>query len=258
MAKGVKPCARRLAVHYYCLIVEMTPIHEMMVNLLRCIAGQHYLPFPFHHLYRKKRKSDPYAVVPPSMPQKIREITKLAQSLGETDLVKHIEFVFNEDIRNAIAHSDYTLTATEFRSRGGGFAKGMPLKELDQRIAFSFVFISGLLNACKNMKFALRRQKRFHQSGNYEVLELLSDDETGLHGFHVHFSNGNKSTFTRTKKGAMVINMRFRDGVGFMVGDIDKLEPVWKVNGVPVVNWDQLNAGTSNQTSGGSLFPMNA
>ena len=138
-------CARRLALHYYCFIIETSPLHEMILNLLRCIAGESYLPFPFIHLNRKRKKSDEWATIPPSMPQKIREITTLAQGLGETDLVGHLKYVFDEKIRNAIAHSDYTLTASEFRIRENGRANAIPLQELDRKVNFSFEFTSGLL-----------------------------------------------------------------------------------------------------------------
>jgi hypothetical protein len=33
-----KATARRFALYYYCFLVEMTAIHEMMINLLRCIT----------------------------------------------------------------------------------------------------------------------------------------------------------------------------------------------------------------------------
>jgi hypothetical protein len=235
-----KACARRLALHYYCFIVEMSPIHEMIFNILRCMSGQRYLPFPFGHLNRKRRKADPWAVVPPSMPQKLREIKKLAEVLGEKELLRQLDFVYEESIRNAVAHSAYTLTETEFRMVGSGPARSMPIEDLDHRIGFCFEFLSGFLKAYNSMKYLLGRAKRFHKWDNYEVLEILKD-ENGINGFHVHFSNGSRSSFTRTQKGAMAINMRFRDGVGFMVGDISKLEPVWKVNGVPITDWAELN-----------------
>jgi hypothetical protein len=235
-----KASTRRFALHYYCFLIEMSPIHEVMMNLLRTISGQRYLPFPFAHLNRKKSKGSPWSTVPPSMRMKIREITKLSAKISENDLTDKIKYVFDDEIRNAIAHSDYTLTASEFRIRGTGFGKVIPLAELDQRIAFTFVFLSGLLKAFNNLKYALGKAKKFHKWDNYEVLELLSD-EHGVYGFHVHFSNGSRSTFTRTKDGVMQINMRLRDGIGFMVGDLGKMEPVWKVNGVPVTDWDKLN-----------------
>lgn len=233
-------CARRLALHYYCFIIEMTPLHEVMINTLRCISGQKYLPFPFGHLVKPKKKGRPYSVIPPSMPMKIREVTKLAESLGETKLVEHLRYIFDDEIRNAIAHSDYTLTESEFRTREGGLAMAIPFNELDHRIQFCFDFVSGLLKAYNNMKFALGQAKKFHKWDNYEVLELLKG-KNGINGFQVHFSNGSKSTFCRNQEGATAINMRFRDGVGFMVGDIGSLQPVWKVNGVPVTDWDELN-----------------
>jgi hypothetical protein len=38
-----KGTARRLALHHYCFIIEMNPIHEMIMNLVRCVSGQRYL-----------------------------------------------------------------------------------------------------------------------------------------------------------------------------------------------------------------------
>jgi hypothetical protein len=121
----------------------------------------------------------------------------------------------------------------------------MSLDEVDRKINYTFRFVSGLLRAADNTKYLLSRGKRYHKWDNYEVLELLSD-ENGVYGFNVHFSNGNKSTFERTKQGVKQINMRTSGGVGFMVGMIDKLEPIWKVNGVPVTDWDELNGRSSN------------
>lgn len=233
--------ARRFALHYYCFLIEMSPVHEVILNVLRVISGQRYLPFPFAHLNKKKRKGDPWGVVPPSMTVKIREVLTLAGVSGEKDLTEHIKYVFDDKIRNAIAHSDYTLTDSSFRTRDGGWAKAVPLAEIDQKIGFAFVFFSGLLKAFNNLKYALGSAPTFHKWDRYEVLELLKD-KNGVYGFHVHFSNGSRSTFARTKEGVTQINMTLRDGVGFMVGDISKLEPVWKVNGVPVTDWNRLNA----------------
>jgi hypothetical protein len=85
----------------------MTAIHEMMMNLLRCVTDQHYLAFPFQHLYRRKKKNDSWDVVPPSMARKIKEIVELATKAGEMDLVSKLNYVFDDKLRNAIAHSDF-------------------------------------------------------------------------------------------------------------------------------------------------------
>jgi hypothetical protein len=72
--------------------------------------------------------------------------------------------------------------------------------------------------------------------------QLLSSDEDGLYGFHVHFSNGSRSTYTRRRSGIEAINLTFEKdgGINYMVGLIDAMEPVWKINGQPVQDWGSL------------------
>src|SRR4029453_4981264 len=140
------------------------------------------------------------------------------------DLVSKLNYVFDDKLRNAIAHSDYVLTADQLR-RESGPASAIPLTEVDRKLNYTFRFLSDVLKAANNMKYALRRAKKYHKWDNYEVLELLTN-ENGVYGFNFHFSNGKKSTFSRTKDGVTQINMRLGGGVGFMVGMIDRLEPV--------------------------------
>jgi hypothetical protein len=78
--------ARRLALHYYCSVIEMSAIHEIIANLLRCVSGQAYAPFPFSALVRKKKKSAPWNVMPPTMPARIRLLKTMAKTLGENEL----------------------------------------------------------------------------------------------------------------------------------------------------------------------------
>ena len=235
-AKG-KNTARRFALYYYCFLVEMSAIHEIMINVLRCVNGQHYLAFPFQHLYQRRKKGS--RSIPPSMPQKIKAVTDAAMQAGEADLTANIKYVFDERLRNAVAHSTYILTDDEFRIREPGPGSSVPLKDVDRKVNYSFRFLSGVLTAASNMKYVLRRAPKYHKWENYEVLELLADNN-GVYGFHVHFSNGNKSTFMRTKDGVTQMNMRVSDDVGFMVGMIHDLQPVWKIDGVPVDDWKRL------------------
>lgn len=232
-----KATARRFALYYYCFLVEMTAIHATIINVLRCVSGEHYVAFPFQHLYRRRKKDN--QSIPPSMIQKVKAIRDAATRADESELAEKIGYVFDERLRNAVAHSDYILTANELRVREPGPGKSVSLKDVDRKVNYTFRFLSGLLSAVNNMKYALRRSPKYHKWENYEVLELLAN-EHGVYGFHVHFSNGNKSTFMRTKDGVTQINMRTSDGIGFMVGMIDDLEPVWKVNGVPVDDWKSL------------------
>ena len=146
-AKG-KNTARRFALYYYCFLVEMSAIHEIMINVLRCVNGQHYLAFPFQHLYQRRKKGS--RSIPPSMPQKIKAVTDAAMQAGEADLTANIKYVFDERLRNADAHSTYILTDDEFRIREPGPGSSVPLKDVDRKVNYSFRFLSGLLTAASN------------------------------------------------------------------------------------------------------------
>ncbi len=74
---------------------------------------------------------------------------------------------------------------------------------------------------------------RYHKWPNFEVLEILANDNKKLIGFRVHFSNGSSAKFARTNAGLDCTNIFFeRDGtLGLMAGQLDKLEENWKIDG---------------------------
>ncbi len=231
-------CARRIALLIYCQAIEMTAVHEMLANLLRCIAGKSYIINPFHHLAKRKRK-DFFAWIPPSATAKFREIKKLSAQAGDENLPKCIDSYFNEHIRNAFVHSDYILTDTEFRYTEGGLAQHIEVTELDRLTSTCFYFYEAFITAHKRRRLILGHSKRYHKRPNYEVLELLSDKMEGVYGFRVHFSNGSKATYSRRRCGTEAVNLMFdKNGtINFLVGDREKLELVWKVNGEPMSDW---------------------
>jgi hypothetical protein len=234
-------CVRRISLLVYCQMIEMSALHEMLANLLRCISGKPYILSPFFHLQKKKKK-ELLSWIPPSASVKFRELRKLAENAKDDKLPLYIDSFFNEKVRNAFSHSDYILTDSEFRYTEGGPAQSIKLSDLDAIINSCFVFYRIFMDVYRKWRFAFSQLKRFHKWPNYEVLEILSDKEDGVFGFHVHFSNGSKTTYTRRRSGTQAINMGFNpDGtLYFMVGCLDKLESVWKVDGKPVTDWDAL------------------
>ena len=72
---------------------------------------------------------------------------------GEANLTANIKYVFDERLRNAVAHSTYILTDDEFRIREPGPGSSVPLKDVDRKVNYSFRFLSGLLTAASNMKY---------------------------------------------------------------------------------------------------------
>ena len=222
----------RVGLLMYCQAVEMTAPQEFLANLLRALSGEKYHVKPFGTLGRKKKSA--FSWVPPSAPKKYRELKRLAAKSGQDKLGEYIDHFFNEDIRNAFVHSDYILSNESFRWTESGLAAQIPLDTVNLIATNCFRFFSALLWLHDRVLIDLKQSPRFHKWPNYEVLELLSDAER-LRGFSVHFSNGSKATYWRTKEAVNCTNIFFQpDGsINFMAGLLDSLRPEWKVNGQP-------------------------
>jgi hypothetical protein len=78
--------------------------------------------------------------------------------------------------------------------------------------------------------------RRIHKLPDFAVLEILVDDEVGLGGFRVHFSNGSFSEFRRTDVTTEPMNITFDPGGGvvFFVGDTSGLVSEWRIDGRPL------------------------
>jgi hypothetical protein len=216
----------------------MNPVHEILTNLLRCRAKRRYSPAPLRRLGRNPKKSGLgmfTGYVPPSAKRKFNVIREIATHVGYPELNGAIDRFFDERVRNAFSHSDYILTDEHFRFRD--------VEALDRLVAECFAFYDVFLGLHDHWLHALGRGKRFHKWPNYEVLELLSTEEEGLYGFSVHFSNGEKATYMRRENSGTMgsINIMFDAGrINFNVGQLETLENVWKIDGVPVRDWSSL------------------
>lgn len=231
----------RIGLLMYCHAIEMTAPHVMLANLMRCIAGQNYVIGPFDYLNRPK-KNKIYEYIPPSVTRKITEIKKLASSIEEKKLIEVIDSFFDERVRNAFFHSDYVITDNHFHWTEGGLSQEIAFDKLGEKIYSCLQFFGCFMIRHKDWLKAFGNLRRFHKWPQYEVLEILSSKEDGAFGFNVHFSNGNKATYTRNSSERQAINLTFdHDGrINFMVGNLDALEKAWKVNGHPVTDWDVL------------------
>lgn len=236
-------CTLRIALLVYCQTIEMTAVHEMLANLLRCISNEPYIINPFSKLIKLKKKRL-FDWIPPSAPVKFNVIKKLATKVGDETLPRIIDSFLNGDVRNAFSHSDYILTDTEFRFTEAGLAHVIKIDEIDRLINECVAFYNTFISTHKQWRLNLGRSKRFHKLPDYDVLELLSDDKEGVYGYHVHSSNGSKSTYSRKRSGTEARNMGFNsDGtIYFWMATEEKLEPIWKVNGEPIEDWEALEA----------------
>lgn len=234
-------CSRRIALLMYCHAVEMTAVHEIIANCLRCSLNQQYVIDPFENLTRRNKKKI-FSYIPPSAKTKFKFIKELASKTKESQLGKDIDSFFDENVRNAFSHSDYILSDDSFRFRAGGLARLIGFDDLDKKIEGCFGFYGAFIYLHRQWLKELTKTKKYHMWPCYKVLEILSSEEEGVYGFNVHFSNGSKSTYERRASGIRAINFRFdRKGhIEFIAGDLDALEPVWKIEGNQVVDWDLL------------------
>jgi len=228
--KGVTKNSIRLGLLIYCHSIEMAAPYQILYNLLQCIQGKMYIPFPF--LGRPKGKKDPFGVIPPSPRAKIEKLKTECERTGEQELINKFNSFFDDDIRNAFYHSDYSITDTEFRICESGLPHSISLKDLSEKLARCFAFYQAFFNIYKQIRFSFKKIKKFHRLPNFEVLEILTDKKEGLIGFRMHFSNGAKAFFERRKERVGGMNVLLeKDHINFFVGDLSKLQRKWILNG---------------------------
>lgn len=134
---------------------------------------------------------------------------------------------YDSKLRNAISHSDYTLTDEQFRVRNGTGAVGaysIPLEELNVTITKAKQFISAVFGLDRSVRglWGQRRQEAIPYDPVYKgLIEILADDENLMCGFKVHWPNNSESSYRRTKDGINMLNcmLDLRNAkVEFMVG----------------------------------------
>lgn len=240
--------AWRVALLYYCQLVEMSAAHDILANLLRILNGEPFIIQPFYDKVRRKKKSL-WDRTPPSATTKFKRICEYAKKANEDELVKLINGFFDDEVRNAFSHSDYIITEDKFRVTESGFGRELELAKLSEITHLAFDFYGALIVCHRRWKGWFAGMPKYHKWPKYEVLEILSSESKELLGFNVHFSNGSKATYARSPKGVETINFSFgNDGrVGFMVGLIDALESKWKIDGVEVADWSKLRPDLSKE-----------
>jgi hypothetical protein len=224
----------RIGLLMYCQACEMSAIHQMLANLLRILLDQPYHMNPLGSLGRANKKRM-FKWYPPSAKAKWHKILEMADAAKKQDLVRLIENVYDDQVRNAFSHSDYIITKETFRWTEGGLGGQLPLESLSNLIANAFSFTAKFV-AIRNRWLKLcATMPRYHRWPNYEVFELLKSDGK-LDGFRVHFSNGSSARFHRSPAGVDLMNVVIEgDGtINFMVGLLDALKDRYVVDGKEV------------------------
>jgi len=233
--------ATRIALVMYCHLIEMTVGHELLFNTLRCIDGQKYSMWPFIHLVNIRNKNKPKKkkqVIPPTSKKKFNEIKKLAQKLDENEIIKCIDEIFDDEIRNAVSHFDYMVNDKYFRIREGGCARQIDLQTINELICKCFSFYDAMLFWNNKWLDSFSQMlSKYIKLPNYEVLELLSENNM-VHGFVIHFSNGHKASYSRRNCSDLVNIIVTKDGTLCPTcGRIDLSEKIWKIDNKPAEDY---------------------
>lgn len=211
----------RLALTAYSHMIEMNVPYELLANLLRVQLGMRYSTDPLSHLdrYDPKKKRINHA-----FPRaKITYIKKLAEDASMPAVGIALEGIYNNTIRNAVAHSDYAVHDGSLRLLSGSMAL-ITFDELGEITSSAFAFHSALLMLWK------RQLKRFtafkgkilpFDTVCKGVLEFVYENDDSLKGLRVYWPNGIVSYCGRDLDGTThATNIEFeRDGkIGFFVG----------------------------------------
>ena len=220
------------------LVGAVRDIHlalENLANLLRVHLGQPYHLNPLGSLGRADKKRMFKSYPPPSATAKWKKIRDMAAEANKADLVRLIDNVYDDTVRNAFSHSDYILGEDNFRWTEGGLPGQIPLQKLSDLITNAFSFFGVFIHMRNRWLKLVADMPRYHRVPNFEVLELLKTDGR-LDGFRVHFSNGSSAHFRRQPTGVDLMNVVIQpDGTTtFMVGFLDALRNQYVVDGKQV------------------------
>ncbi|MBC8283875.1 MAG: hypothetical protein H8E32_08690 [Nitrospinae bacterium] len=239
------PLEKRGELTLYCHKVEMTAPHEMLANILRILAYKDYLVKPFGCLGRPKSGLS-FSWVGPTTQEKFSELKRQAKAVGEVKLSECIDQFFDESLRSAISNSEYEFQDEFFNWTENGEKLQKPKDEVDETLYNGLAFYTAFLINHNHFKMMFREMPRLHKWPDYQVLEILSNENTGLYGFNIHFPNGTKAEFSHSEEGITSQNIFHNpDGsIQFNSGFHETEEEKWKINGEEILDWQEFSNAT--------------
>ena len=184
---------------------------NLIMNLLNCCNRKRYELSPFRGLGKGEFPN----YVSPSLAEKIAHAAATARLSNMSELADALESAYAKDLLPAsesVTHAQPDQLALTL----------MRLKEL----------LTELLEKYAEVRRAfLVKTPKYYKWPNFEVLELIIDEDAGLSGFRIHFSNDCSSTFTRSATGTVAEHLVFGPPLNFMITSTGPLKREWRVNG---------------------------
>ncbi len=229
----------------YCHKVELTAPQEILANILRTILHKDYLVKPFGCLGRPTSGLT-FSWIGPTALEKFDVLKRQSVEAGETKLSECIDQFFDENLRRVITDSNYEIKDGFFKWIEGGKPQQKSKERVDETITNCLAFYSAFLVNHNHFKMMFCEMPRFHKWPDYQVLEILSHEKTGLYGFIIHFPNGTRSEFSHSEDGVTSKNIFHNpDGsIQFNSGFHETEEEIWKINGEEVLDWQEFSNAT--------------
>jgi hypothetical protein len=224
----------RLSLLSYCHLTEMDFPYALVANLLRLRLGKKYCMSPFFDLFVPvgKRSAAPLPkLMPPSPGKKIARINKYAEEAKFPEVGQAFKSIYDRVIRNAIYHSDYTLSNGELRlltdfhlsKDKGHLTPVVEWEQLSELFNDTFAFYTALFSLYERClkSFAGFKDAFIPFDSHYKgIIQLIFDEDQRLIGFRVYWPNGSLSEYERLKSASSGSNLVFDpDGsINLMVG----------------------------------------
>ena len=204
----------RIGLLLYSHVVEMDAPYEVLTNLLRFRLNKGYNPNAFFDLLKEKEKKS-FTKHGLNNQRKITIIKGLSAEAGLSDVGAIFDDFYDNNLRNAVAHSDFILADNEFRCRGnlsGTKASRIPYEKLDENICAAKAFISAFLQVELSARqfWGTTKHSAVPYDAHYKgLMEVLVDAQDVMCGFRVHWPNGHESTYRRAENGIEMVNCYF-------------------------------------------------
>ena len=186
----------------------------MFSNLVKCSIKKPFEVSPFQHLYTGHFPNR----VKPAIKAVVDEIISSLEDANFGNLAGLIRESYPD---GAIAACSIKNNKTISRSP--------TYDELKVYYYNCYNFITQLIKLYFSERLKYHGKPKYYKLPRFEVLELLTNEDMGLYGFIVYFSNGSVARFIRHKDSTECVNLILDSPINFMVGMLDELKDEWRI-----------------------------
>lgn len=164
----------------YAHLAEAGGVYEGLLNTMQIPQLKAYNLWPFQKLVRVR--PEPRAIIGPNANAMFRHLARVATEIGMSSLARLLETTFRDDIRNAIAHADYTLVpeGLRVRRRNGGQPVIVSHAEIGEALQIAIFFFEMLQSFQQEIAESFRPARtivgRFSENPPMAWKIELSDD----------------------------------------------------------------------------------